>query len=106
MGLVPEKGINNGEPSLHAKCIGAAAPKVGDVVIHIGAGTGYYTAILAHLVGESGRVYAYEMEADLARRAVGNLATWLYVARDAFVWDGVRCSGVLPSCIHSVRWRQ
>ena len=76
VGLVPEKGINNGEPSLHAKCIGAAAPTIGDVVIHIGAGTGYYTAILAHLVGESGRVYAYEIEADLARRAVGNLTTY------------------------------
>jgi protein-L-isoaspartate(D-aspartate) O-methyltransferase len=74
VGLVPEKGINNGEPSLHAKSIGAAAPNVGDVVIHVGAGTGYYTAILAHLVGDRGRVYAYEIDADLAHRAITNLA--------------------------------
>jgi protein-L-isoaspartate(D-aspartate) O-methyltransferase len=76
VGLVPERGINNGEPSLHAKSIGQAAPKCGDVVIHVGAGTGYYTAILAHLVGDSGQVHAYEIEADLARRAVENLAIY------------------------------
>ena len=76
VGLVPEKGINNGEPSLHAKCIGEAAPKVGDVVVHVGAGAGYYTAIFAHLAGDSGRVYAYEIEPDLARRAVDSLAMY------------------------------
>src|ERR1700730_4299648 len=44
--LAPDRGIHNGEPSLHAKSLGAALPKAGDVVIHVGAGTGYYTAIL------------------------------------------------------------
>jgi len=74
IGLVPERGINNGEPTLHAKCIGAAGVHPGDVVIHIGAGTGYYTAILAHMAGRDGRVEAYEIEPDLARRAQSNLA--------------------------------
>jgi protein-L-isoaspartate(D-aspartate) O-methyltransferase len=87
VGLVPEKGINNGEPSLHAKCIGVASPKAGETIIHIGAGTGYYTAVLAHLAGDSGRVHAYEIEADLARRAAENLATYSTVtvcAKSAF----------------------
>jgi protein-L-isoaspartate(D-aspartate) O-methyltransferase len=35
------KGINNGEPFLHARWIGIAAPQPGEVVVHIGAGTGY-----------------------------------------------------------------
>ena len=30
VGLVPEEGLNNGEPSLHARCIGAAAPQPGE----------------------------------------------------------------------------
>jgi len=77
--LVPDRGINNGEPSLHAKCLGTALPKAGDVVIHVGAGTGYYTAILAHLVGPTGRVHAYEIDADIARRAVENLAEYTAV---------------------------
>ena len=79
VGLVPEKGIHNGEPSLHAKCLAAAAPQSGDTVIHIGAGSGYYTAILAHLVGAAGRVHAFEIEPELARRARQNLADWCCV---------------------------
>ena len=73
IGLAPERGINNGEPSLHARCLGAANPKLGDVVIHVGAGTGYYTAILTHLVGQSGQVHAYEIEPDIAAQATKNL---------------------------------
>jgi protein-L-isoaspartate(D-aspartate) O-methyltransferase len=77
IGLLPEKGINNGQPSLHAKCLAAAAPAPGETVVHIGAGSGYYTALLAHLVGPSGRVDAFEVEpalADRARTALKELA--------------------------------
>ncbi|WP_342394722.1 hypothetical protein [Sinorhizobium garamanticum] len=52
------KGINNGKPFLHAALIGAAAPKPGEMVIHVGAGTGYYTALLAMLVLPRGHVQA------------------------------------------------
>ncbi len=45
------RGINNGQPSLHAQAIGALALKEGETLLHIGAGAGYYTAILAELVG-------------------------------------------------------
>jgi protein-L-isoaspartate(D-aspartate) O-methyltransferase len=74
IGLATDRKINNGQPSLHARALAAAAPNPGESVVHIGAGTGYYTAILASLVGEAGRVTAFEIEGDLAARAVGNLA--------------------------------
>jgi protein-L-isoaspartate(D-aspartate) O-methyltransferase len=45
-------------------------------VVHIGTGTGYYTAILAHLVGPSGRVIGIEFDAELAARAKANLAPY------------------------------
>ncbi|WP_202326215.1 protein-L-isoaspartate O-methyltransferase family protein [Mesorhizobium sp. 113-3-9] len=76
--LDADKGINNGEPFLHAMWIGKLAPKLGETVTHIGAGTGYYTALLARLVSPGGTVTAFELDdklADLARRnlkAYGN----------------------------------
>ncbi|HEY2256042.1 MAG TPA: protein-L-isoaspartate(D-aspartate) O-methyltransferase [Variovorax sp.] len=72
--LAAERGINNGQPSLHARCIAACAPRPGETVLHVGAGTGYYTAILARLVAPGGTVIAYEIESDLAARASANLA--------------------------------
>ncbi|MGX5803156.1 protein-L-isoaspartate O-methyltransferase family protein [Bradyrhizobium sp. Arg314] len=72
--LDADKGINNGEPLLHAMWLGKVAPKPGEAVTHIGAGTGYYTALLAKLVEPGGNVIAFELEADLAARARANLA--------------------------------
>ena len=74
VGLDVELGINNGQPSLHARCLAACDPQPGDTALHVGAGTGYYSAILAHLVGRGGAVIAYEIEAHLAARAAHNLA--------------------------------
>ena len=70
------RGINNGEPTLHGQLLGALAPERGDRAIHVGCGTGYYTAILGLLVLPAGRVTAYEIEADLAEKARQCLAPW------------------------------
>jgi protein-L-isoaspartate(D-aspartate) O-methyltransferase len=72
--LNKERGINNGQPSLHAAWLAALDPRPGDTAVQIGAGTGYYTAILAALVAPGGTVHAYEIEADLAEIARRNLA--------------------------------
>lgn len=66
--LMAEKKINNGQPSLHAKCLAAIDPAAGETVVHVGAGTGYYTAILSDLIGSRGCVYAYEIEEELCAR--------------------------------------
>jgi protein-L-isoaspartate(D-aspartate) O-methyltransferase len=44
-------------------------------VVHVGAGTGYYSAILAEIVGRAGRVTAIEIDPALASRATENLST-------------------------------
>jgi protein-L-isoaspartate(D-aspartate) O-methyltransferase len=72
--LAPERGVNNGSPSLHARLLDALAVHPGQTITHIGAGTGYYTAILAELVGASGRVIAVEFDERLAQSAQSNLA--------------------------------
>lgn len=74
VGLNADRSINNGEPSLHACCLDAAAISPGAVVTHIGSGTGYYTALLAHLVGDEGRVTAYEIDPELGSQARVNLS--------------------------------
>jgi protein-L-isoaspartate(D-aspartate) O-methyltransferase len=86
--------LNNGQPTLHAMCIAALAPKKGEQVVHVGAGSGYYTTLLAKLVGENGVVDAYEIEPTLARRATENLAVFPNVT----VHARSGAEGPLPSC--------
>ncbi len=93
VGLDVQRKINNGELSLHAKCIGTALPQPNEVVIQVGAGTGYYTAILADLVGAAGHVHAYEIDEELAMRAAQNLVQWTAVT----VHRGSALEGSLPS---------
>lgn len=74
-----EGPFNNGQPTLHAFCIAALQVKRGERVVHVGAGTGYYTTILAKLVGETGTADAYEIVPEFAKRAVSNLADFPFV---------------------------
>src|SRR5277367_2564211 len=86
--------LNNGQPTLHAYCILALAIKKGDHIVHVGAGSGYYTAILARLVGETGAIDAYEIHPELAARARDNLAEFPQVT----VHARSGTEGPLPSC--------
>ena len=77
--LDAERRINIGQPSWHAHWLDALALRDGETVIQVGAGTGYYTTVLAHLVGPSGRVHAYEIDPGLSTRAAQNLAQMPWV---------------------------
>ena len=72
--LSPSQRINNGEPSLHARCLANVAPRPGEHVLLVGVGGGYYTAILAALVAPDGHVEAFEIDPILAATAARNLA--------------------------------
>jgi protein-L-isoaspartate(D-aspartate) O-methyltransferase len=76
IGILPERTLNNGQPSLHAALIASAAPQPGEHVVHIGTGTGYYTATFAELVGAAGMVTAVELDLALSARAAANLEHW------------------------------
>lgn len=86
--------INNGQPSLHAICLAALGVKEGEVILHIGAGTGYYSALLSKLTGPTGTVYAYEIDRDLAERATRNLAEYSNVK----VCHRTGSEGQFPTC--------
>jgi protein-L-isoaspartate(D-aspartate) O-methyltransferase len=92
--LGAEGSLNNGQPTLHAFCLATLAPKQGEHVVHVGAGSGYYTTILAKLAGETGAVDAYEIEPSLAQRAAKNLAAFPNVT----VHPRSGAEGPLPAC--------
>jgi protein-L-isoaspartate(D-aspartate) O-methyltransferase len=77
--IIAERHLNNGQPSAHAKWIASASIKPGEHVVHVGTGTGYYTAIMSHLAGPSGEVTGIELDADLAARAKKNLSSFANV---------------------------
>lgn len=66
-------GVNNGLPSLWAFVFDQLAIPPNGVILQVGAGVGYFTAIMAELVKPNGRVIAYEIEENLAERAKTNL---------------------------------
>jgi protein-L-isoaspartate(D-aspartate) O-methyltransferase len=74
--LDPNRNINNGEPRLWAVLFDLVNIQPGNWVAHVGSGTGYYSDILAELVGPSGKVTAIEVDPDLALQTWENLALW------------------------------
>lgn len=72
--LAPERRIHNGPPVVHAINLAALNVKQGEKVLHIGSGTGYYTAVLARLTGALGTIVAFEIEHHLAQSAIQNLS--------------------------------
>jgi protein-L-isoaspartate(D-aspartate) O-methyltransferase len=86
----PMRRLNNGQPSLWACLYDQLELEPGAHVVHVGAGTGYYTAILAEIVGPNGKVAAVEIDPELAAAAQRNLAlAWpqaVVVATDGFTF--------------------
>jgi protein-L-isoaspartate(D-aspartate) O-methyltransferase len=89
--LDASRRINNGAPSLWAYVLDHMGLASGDRVLHLGCGTGYYSAVMAELVGSDGHVTAVERDADLAGRAADALAAWPRVR--AVHGDGARFEG-------------
>jgi protein-L-isoaspartate(D-aspartate) O-methyltransferase len=72
----PERGLNNGLPSFWAANFDQLHLEQGQRILQVGAGTGYYTAVLAEITGPEGRVTAVEYDEELAAKARANLAPW------------------------------
>ncbi len=93
-----DRYLNNGQPSALARWIDLLELNPGDSVYHLGCGVGYYTAIMAEIVGKGGRVAASEVDPTLAARARQNLATYSYAsvyAGDGAAFDPGPCDAML-----------
>ena len=96
--LDAKSDINNGQPGSLASWIDALDLKAGDQAYHLGCGTGYYTAVLATVVGPQGTVMASEVHPDLAARARRNLSGYANVtvhAGDGSTFDPEECDAIL-----------
>lgn len=78
----PARQLFNGSPAFVAGMIDALALRPGNAVLHVGAGLGYYSALMAQVVGPSGHVTAVEIDHELAGEAARNLGRWPWVAVD------------------------
>jgi protein-L-isoaspartate(D-aspartate) O-methyltransferase len=90
--------INNGQPSALASWIDALDLKPGARVYHLGSGVGYYTAIMAEVVGPTGHVIASEVNTSLAARARENLFAYKHVevhSTDGAELDPGECDAML-----------
>jgi len=88
--------INNGCPSGLAAWIDALDLREGDYVVHAGCGAGYYTAIMAHVVGDKGHVTGIEFDPELAaraRRSLAHLRNVEVIAGDAASYDTGKADG-------------
>jgi protein-L-isoaspartate(D-aspartate) O-methyltransferase len=92
------KDINNGQPSALARWIDALDLKSGDRAYHLGCGVGYYTALMAEVVGPAGSVVGIDANADLAARAKENFAAYAHGAihaADGATFDPGECDAIL-----------
>jgi protein-L-isoaspartate(D-aspartate) O-methyltransferase len=96
--LDPVRHLNNGLPSGLAGWIEALDLHRGERILHLGCGTGYYTAVMACIVGQAGRVIALEIDPELAARARKSLGAYPWVEAlhgDATFYDPREVDAVL-----------
>ena len=77
--LDPRRDLVNAPPGSVGTWIEALNVRRGARLLHVGCGTGYYTAVMAELVGKRGRVLAVEIDREFARRAGENLQDYAQV---------------------------
>jgi len=93
-----ERQLNNGHPSFLAFLIEQLELEKGDHVVHVGCGPGYYTAVMAEVVGREGHVTAIEIDSQLAARARNNLSYLPHVnvfEADGGVYNPGPCDAIL-----------
>ena len=84
-------GQTNSQPRTVAAMLRLLDVQPGHHVLDVGAGSGWTTALLAHLAGPSGSVVGVELLADIAEWGAANLA------RTSYEWASIRAAtpGVL-----------
>ena len=81
-------GMTTRQPSTIAFMLEKLQPQKGDRVLEVGTGSGYLTALLAVLVGESGKVFSIEYFPELKNFAELNLRRYNFKNVTLLAGDG------------------
>jgi len=71
-------------------------PKPGEKILDIGAGSGWQTALLAHIVGEKGKVIAMEIVPELCKFGKANVAKFDFMEKGTVKWHCADASKGFP----------
>jgi protein-L-isoaspartate(D-aspartate) O-methyltransferase len=89
--LDESRTLNNGQPSTLAAWMQWVALAPGERIVHVGTGTGYFSAVMSVIVGPTGSIAAFEVDAGLAARARAALSPYenvTVIEGDASAVDG------------------
>jgi protein-L-isoaspartate(D-aspartate) O-methyltransferase len=75
------QGQTISQPLVVAFMIESLGPEEGEKILDIGSGSGWTTALLAELVGETGRVFAVEIVPELKMFGERNVAKYDFIER-------------------------
>ncbi len=81
-------GMTTSQPSTIAFMLEKLQPRKGEKVLEIGTGSGYLTALLSVLVGESGKVFSIEYFPELKNFAELNLRRYNFKNVTLLIGDG------------------
>ncbi len=75
------EGQTISQPLTVAFMIELLQPKLGDKIFEIGFGSGWQTALLAEIIGGSGRVFAVERIKELFKFGAGNISKYNFIKK-------------------------
>jgi protein-L-isoaspartate(D-aspartate) O-methyltransferase len=98
--LDQERSLHCASPARVGRALQAARLKPGNTVLHVGAGLGYFSALMAELAGPAGRIIAAEIDPHLAATARRNLDAYtnVEVTGDALSYPVPPLDVVFASC--------
>ncbi len=73
-------GQTNSWPTIVVKMLEKLQPELGEKILDVGSGSGWTTALLSHVVGETGKVIGVERIEDLVNYGRENIAKYRHTA--------------------------
>jgi len=90
------KGQTISQPYTVAFMLDLLNPEPGQKILDIGAGSGWQSALLAHIVGKEGKVYAVEILPELCEFGKNNLKKYKFIEEGRIEWFCQDASKGLP----------